>query len=166
MPLLAVKTSSLGGDTSHIWGGSPAPCYMGCLRVGNPQVCIKSHLAGLQLVHIHWELLLLQTLVAAYEFCIHTWLGETRRWPDRPASDTVSSQEGHLTVRSSHQGSLSSRELPRLGEAARNKKLRSLPSSLSASNDLGGNCTAVISQIRWQVTATDVPSICTELITH
>lgn len=29
----------------------------------------------------------------------------------------------------------------------------------------GGNCTAVISQIRWQVTATDVPNICGELIT-
>lgn len=36
----------------------------------------------------------------------------------------------------------------------------------SAANDLRRSCTAVISQIRWQVTATDVPNICGELITH
>lgn len=35
-----------------------------------------------------------------------------------------------------------------------------------AANDLRGSRTAVISQIRWQVTATDVPNICGELITH
>lgn len=33
-------------------------------------------------------------------------------------------------------------------------------------NGLRWSCTAVISQIVWQVTATDVPSICGELITH
>lgn len=36
----------------------------------------------------------------------------------------------------------------------------------SVANDLRRSCTAVISQIRWQVTATDVPNICGELITH
>lgn len=36
----------------------------------------------------------------------------------------------------------------------------------SAANDLQRSCTAVISQLRWQVTATDVPNICGELITH
>lgn len=36
----------------------------------------------------------------------------------------------------------------------------------SVANDLQRSCTAVISQIRWQVTATDVPNICGELITH
>lgn len=36
----------------------------------------------------------------------------------------------------------------------------------SSANDLQRSCTAVISQIRWQVTATDVPNICGELITH
>lgn len=33
-------------------------------------------------------------------------------------------------------------------------------------NGLWRNSTAVILQIEWQVTATDVPSICGELITH
>lgn len=36
----------------------------------------------------------------------------------------------------------------------------------SVANDLQRSCAAVISQIRWQVTATDVPNICGELITH
>lgn len=35
-----------------------------------------------------------------------------------------------------------------------------------AANDLRGSRTAVVPQMRWQVTATDVPSICGELITH
>lgn len=36
----------------------------------------------------------------------------------------------------------------------------------SAANDTWGSRTAVAVQIRWQVTATDVPNICGELITH
>lgn len=36
----------------------------------------------------------------------------------------------------------------------------------SSANDLRGNRTAVVSQLRWRVTATDVPNICGELITH
>lgn len=82
------------GDPLYIWGSFPyTPCCIGVSL--NPS-------SGLCWILISWISVLSQfflvslphTWVAASELHICTWLGETRRWPERFAGNRVSSQEG------------------------------------------------------------------------
>lgn len=169
VPLLSVKTRSLGGGPSYICGSFPHTlCYIGVSLSGKPSGSYWTLSAGLQFFDIPWKFPFPSLGICLWTLLLHL-TGRDQEWPERLAVSQWAARRasGGKKIPWGWGGGViwAKRKFPGLGQQQETKP-RSLPSSLSASNDLRGNRTAVISQIRWQVTATDVPSICTELITH